>query len=149
MLATLCDLAGVTPPETNEGLSFKPVLEGKTKNIRDVLYGAYSGGSKPGMRCVKQGDWKLIRYEAPDRSVNETQLFNLAENPHELLPEHGKPNLATDPKHADKLKEMEALLLAEMRRLDDPYRFSNQPGDDLPTPPAKAPKAKKGKKAKE
>jgi arylsulfatase A-like enzyme len=146
VLATLCDLAGVQPPQTNEGQSFKPVLEGKTRAIRDVLYGAYSGGGKPGMRAVKQGDWKLIRYESPDRSVNETQLFNLTENPDELLPEHGKPNLAADPKHADKLKEMEALLLAEMRRLDDPFRFSNQPGDDLPTPPTPAKKGK-GKKA--
>jgi energy-coupling factor transporter ATP-binding protein EcfA2 len=34
VLATLCDLAGVQPPESNEGSSFKPVLEGKTKTIR-------------------------------------------------------------------------------------------------------------------
>jgi choline-sulfatase len=145
VLATLCDLAGVQPPETNEGISFKPVLTGGKKVIRDVLYGAYSGGSKPGMRAVKQGDWKLIRYEAPDRSVNEIQLFNLAENPEELLPEHGSPNLAKDPKHAAKLQEMEALLLAEMRRLNDPFRFSNQPGDDLPPPPAPTKKVKKNR----
>jgi len=31
---------------------------------------------------------------------------------------------------------MEALLLSEMRRLDDPYRMWNQPDDGL-TPPAK------------
>lgn len=146
VLATLCDLASVPAPETNEGLSFKPVLEGKTTTIRDVLYGAYSGGGKPGMRCVKQGDWKLIQYEAPDRKVHETQLFNLAQNPHELLPEHGQPNLAADPKNAAKLKEMQALLLSEMRRLGDPYRFSNQPGDDLPPPPAPAKKGKRKKK---
>ncbi len=145
VLATLCDLAGVQPPETNEGISFKPVLTGGKKVIRDVLYGAYSGGSKPGMRAVKQGDWKLIRYEAPDRSVNETQLFNLAENPEELLPEHGRPNLAKDPKHAAKLQELESLLLAEMRRLNDPFRFSNQPGDDLPPPPVPAKRAKKNR----
>lgn len=146
VLATLCDLAGVTPPETNEGLSFKPVLTGEKKAVRDVLFGVYSGGSKPGMRAVKKGDWKLIRYEAPDRGVNETQLFNLAENPEELLPEHGHPNLALDPNHAEKLKEMEALLLAEMRQLNDPWRFSNQPSDDLPPPPAPAGKKKKAKK---
>jgi arylsulfatase A-like enzyme len=146
VLATLCDLASVPAPETNEGLSFKPVLEGKTKTIRDVLYGAYSGGGKPGMRCLKQGDWKLIQYEAPDRKVHVTQLFNLAQNPNELLPEHGQPNLAADPKNAAKLKEMQALLLSEMRRLDDPYRFSNQPGDNLPPPPAPAKKGKGKKK---
>jgi arylsulfatase A-like enzyme len=149
ILATLCDIAGVAAPESNEGISFKPVLMGEKPTIRDVLYGSYAGGSKPGMRCVKQGDWKLIRYEAPDRGVNETQLFNLAENPHELLAEHGRPNLAGDPKHADKLKEMQALLLSEMRRLDDPFRFSDQASDDLPPPPAPAKKAKKTKKAKD
>lgn len=146
LLATLCDLAGVTPPESNEGLSFKPVLMGEKTAIREVLYGAYSGGSKPGMRAVKKGDWKLIRYEAPDRQVNETQLFNLAENPDELLPEHRRPNLALDPQHAEKRREMEALLLAEMRRLDDPWRFSDQPSDDLLPPPAPAAKKKKARK---
>jgi arylsulfatase A-like enzyme len=143
VLATICDLTGVKAPETNEGISFKPVLMGEKQTIRDVLYGAYSGGGTPGMRTVKKDGWKLIRYECPERGVNETQLFNLNDNADELLIEHGRPNLATDPKHADKRKEMEALLLAEMRRLDDPYRFSDQPSDDLPTPPVPAKKAKK------
>jgi arylsulfatase A-like enzyme len=148
VLATLCDLTGIQAPPSNEGLSFRPVLEGRRKQMRDVLYGAYAGGSKPGMRSVKQGDWKLIRYEAPDRGVNETQLFNLADNPDELLPEHGRPNLAHDPAHAARLAEMQTLLLAEMRRLEDPWRFSDQPDDKLPPPPAPATKAGKGKKAK-
>ncbi|MFM2142463.1 MAG: hypothetical protein RLZZ476_1007 [Verrucomicrobiota bacterium] len=141
VLATLCDLAGTPAPATNEGLSFKPVLLGEKPAMREVMYGAYSGGSKPGMRCVKKGNWKLIEYEAPDRQVRETQLFNLAENPHELL----EQNLASDPANAEKLAQMRALLLTEMRRLDDPYRFSNQPSDDLPPPPKPTPK-KGGKK---
>lgn len=148
VLATVCDLTGIQAPPSNEGLSFRPVLEGRRQQMRDVLYGAYAGGSKPGMRCVKQGDWKLIRYEAPDRGVNETQLFNLADNPDELLPEHGRPNLAHDPAHAARLAEMKALLLAEMRRLEDPWRFSDQPDDKLPQPPTPAMKAGKSKKAK-
>lgn len=146
-LATLCDLAGIAAPTTSEGISFKPVLEGKKDTIRDVLYGAYSGGDKPGMRCVKAGDWKLIRYESTASGVSETQLFNLADNPDELLAEHHDPkvialthntpnpnqvNLASDPAYADKLKEMERLLLEEMRNHFDPYRFSNQPDDGLP-----------------
>jgi arylsulfatase A-like enzyme len=145
VLATLCDLAGITPPETNEGLSFKPVLEGQKSTVRDTLYGAYSGGSKPGMRSVKNGDWKLIQYEAPDRSVMETQLFDLSKNPHELLLEHGHPNLAKDPSHNAKLAEMQGLLLAEMRRLEDPWRFSNQPSDNLPPPPTAPAKQAKAK----
>jgi arylsulfatase A-like enzyme len=146
VLASLCDLAGITPPESNEGLSFKPVLLGQKPTVRDTLYGAYSGGSKPGMRAIKNGDWKLIQYEAPDRSVMETQLFDLSKNPHELLPEHGHPNLAKDPAHTAKLSEMQGLLLTEMRRLEDPWRFSNQPSDNLPPPPTAPAKQGKGKK---
>lgn len=141
VLATLCDLAGIEAPPTNEGVSFKPVLQGRQQTVRDVLYGAYSGGTKPGMRCVKKGDWKLIKYDVMDGSVRETQLFNLADNPDEFLQQHQDPqvaaltgvkpqphqvNLAGDPRYADKLAEMEALLLAEMRRLEDPYRLWDQ-----------------------
>jgi choline-sulfatase len=136
-LRTMCDLAGIETPEATEGISFKPVLEGKQEQVRDVLYGVYCGGTKPGMRCVKKGDWKLIKYDVLDGTVRETQLFNLAENPDEYLKEHqglasseAKPNqvdLAEDPRFEAKRKEMEALLLSEMRRHDDPYRFWDQP----------------------
>jgi len=143
-LATLCDLAGIEAPETNEGISFKPVLTGEKSTVREVLYGVYNGGTKPGMRSVKQGDWKLIKYDVMNGSIRETQLFNLKDNPHEFLAEHHAPevvaligsspekhqlNLAADPKYAEKLNEMEALLLAEMRRLNDPWRLWNQPDD--------------------
>jgi arylsulfatase A-like enzyme len=69
LLATFCDLTGVAAPETNEGASFKPVLLGEKQAIRDTLYGVYNGGTKPGMRCVKQGDWKLIKYDVLDGKV--------------------------------------------------------------------------------
>jgi choline-sulfatase len=155
VLATLCDLAGVQPPETNEGLSFKPILMGERDTIRDVLYGVYNGGGKPGMRCVKKGEWKLIKYDAHNGRVRATQLFNLKDNPEEFLIEHHSPevvaltgvtpaehqrNLADNPRYAEKLAEMEAVLLAEMRRLEDPWRLWNQPDDGLPEPPVRAPR---------
>jgi len=142
VLPTLCDLAGIDPPAVVDGLSFKPVLMGKKDQIRDVLYGVYSGGTKPGIRSVKMGHWKLIKYDVLDGKVRETQLFNLAENPHEFLKEHHDPavialtgirpknnqvNLAGNPKYANKLAEMEALLLSEQLRTGDPYRLWNQP----------------------
>jgi arylsulfatase A-like enzyme len=163
VLATLCDLTGTAAPASNEGLSFRPVLDGKKDTVRDVLYGVYCGGTKPGMRSVKKGDWKLIEYDVMDGSVREKQLFNLAENPNELLPQHHDPavialtkntptaaqtNLAGDPRYANKLAEMEGLLLGEMRRYGDPYRLWNQPNDGL-TPPADpiAPKPNQNRKA--
>ena len=152
VLATLCDLAGVPAPASNEGVSFKPVLQGRQRTIRNVLYGAYNGGTKPGMRSVKQGDWKLVKFDVMNGTVRETQLFNLRDNPSEFLAQHHDPavvaltgvkpaahqlNLAGDPRHAPKLAEMEALLLSEMRRLHDPWRLWSQPADGL-TPPREA-----------
>ena len=143
-LSTLCDLAGIAIPATSQGRSFKPVLMGKADTVRDVLYGAYCGGTKPGMRSVRKGDWKLIKYDVMDGKVRQTQLFNLRENPHEYIvqnhdskvkaqskakPGSGQLNLAGDPRHAGKLKEMEALLHSEMKRLGDPHRLWDQPKD--------------------
>jgi hypothetical protein len=102
------------------------------------------------MRCVKKGEWKLIKYDGNNGSVHETQLFNLARNPDELLEQHHDPkvialtghtpepdqiNLAGDLRYANKLKEMESILLAEMRRLHDPWRLWDQPADGLTPPP--------------
>jgi choline-sulfatase len=141
-LPTLCDLAGIEGPDTIEGTSFRPVLENKQETVRDILFGVYCGGSKPGMRSVKKGDWKLIKYDLLDGTVRQTQLFNIAENPNEFLPMHHvstvaamtgiqpeshQTNLAYNPRYADKRKEMEALLLSEMRRLDDPFPLWDQP----------------------
>ncbi|MGY8694561.1 MAG: sulfatase/phosphatase domain-containing protein, partial [Verrucomicrobiia bacterium] len=142
VLPTLCDIASIEKPNTIEGISFKPILDGKQDTIRDVLYGTYSGGTKPGMRSVKTGDWKLIKYDTLDGSVRKTQLFNLADNPDELLQEHHDPkvialtknkpeskqvNLAGNPRYAKKLKQMEDLLLAQMIEHHDPYRLWDQP----------------------
>ncbi len=141
VLPTLCDLAGFDAPSTTEGQSFRGVLEGKQPTIRDVLYGVYAGGTRPGMRSVKQGDWKLIKYDGIDGKLHETQLFNLKENPNEYLKEHQTPevivatghtphatqvDLAEDPRYADQRARMEALLQAEMKRWDDPETLWDQ-----------------------
>ena len=147
LLATLCDLAEIEVPPTSDGRSFRSVLEGREQQVRDVLYGVYSGGTKPGMRSVRRGDWKLIQYDVLDGFVRETQLFHLGENPWELLAQHhdaavvaltGNPpsphhrNLAEDPEYAEPLAEMKALLRREMERWDDPYRLWDQPEDEDP-----------------
>ena len=93
------------------------------------------------MRSLRKGAWKLIKYDVLDGAVRETQLFNLNDNPNEFLQQHHSPevialtgnrpgrdqaNLADDPRYAGIRKEMEALLLAEQKRLDDPYRLWDQ-----------------------
>ena len=102
----------------------------------------FRSGTKPGIRAVKRGKWKLIEWDVLDGSVRKTQLFDLEQNPLELLEEHQDPatvqlignqplprqrNLAEDPEYEEKLAEMREILHAEMRRLDDPWRLWNQP----------------------
>ena len=58
LLPALCDLAGIKVPDTVQAVSFKPVLDGEKETVREVMYGVYSGGTKPGMRCVKKEDRK-------------------------------------------------------------------------------------------
>jgi choline-sulfatase len=131
ILPTVCDLAEIGIPQTAEGISFLPVLKEEENEVRDVLYGVYSGGTKPGMRCVKRGDWKLIKYDMMDGAIRETQLFNISENPNEYISDHKKSgefetNLAGDSVYSDKLLEMEALLLQQMEYHNDPYRLWDQ-----------------------
>ena len=143
-LQTICDLAGIEAPKTTQGHSFTPVLFGNREQMRKYLYGVYCGGTKPGMRSIRSGDWKLIKYDVMDGKIRETQLFNLKENPNEFLKDHHAPevvrltgvqpkpnqvNLAADPKHAKKLAELEALLLSKMKQFKDPYRLWDQPKD--------------------
>jgi len=140
VLPTLCDVAQIPIPSTVEGKSFRAVLEGKQHTIRDVVYGVYAGGTKPGIRAVKEGHWKLIKYDTMNGDVRRTQLFNLATNPLELLSDHHDPsvrstsdvtpapgqlNLADDPEFREKRAYLEALLAAEMKRLDDPFPLWN------------------------
>ena len=150
VLPTMCDMAGIEQPHTCDGKSFLPVLKGETETIRDVLYGVFSrieaknatdkSSSMPGIRAVKKGDWKLIKYDVNNGQIHETQLFNLKENPNELLWEHqdtsiiqltgNKPNphqvnLANDPKYAEQLLEMEKLLLKQQFIYNDPFLLWN------------------------
>ena len=141
VMPTLCDLAGIDVPEGVEGKSFRSVLEGRAQRVRDVVYGVYCGGTKPGMRAVKTDGWKLIRYDLLDGSVRRTQLFDLRTNPEELLIEHHTPeliellgnrpaagqiDLAAEPEYAELRGKLELLLELEMQQLGDPYTLSDR-----------------------
>lgn len=151
ILPTFCEIAGIEIPSTCDGISFLPVLKGESETVRDVIYGVYNAFhekydingncSRPGIRSVKRGDWKLIKYDVYNGQIQKTQLFNLKENPCELLIEHHDPaiirltgnvpephqvNLADNPEFAEKLKEMEILLLQQQFKYDDPFLLWNQ-----------------------
>ncbi len=112
---TVCELAGVESPPQIEGRSLAPVIRGERDGVRDVIFLSYMEGQ----RAVRRGDWKLIRYP----KVNFTQLFNLADDPHEL------ENLADRPELASRVDELMRLLAAEQKRWGDTMPLtSKSPG---------------------
>jgi len=112
---TVCDLVGLTTPQvpgyqqdhrTLDGRSVGPVLRGKQNRIYEHTFGYFRNLQ----RMVRSDDWKLIHYP----KVERWQLFHLAEDPDELQ------NLADDPKHAEKKRELQAKLLQWQTAIHDP-----------------------------
>lgn len=123
---TFCDLAGIDVPTTidsNDGQSFRDVLEGTSTTHRDAVYGVYAGGDKPGIRAVTDGRFKLLKYDVGDNDTQVVQLFDLEQNPFELLPEHGVPNLALEPAYALIRQQLEETLMEKRIEFEDPYSF--------------------------
>lgn len=110
---TIGELAGVQAPAGSEGLSLVPVLTGKTKTRRDVIFTSYTKVQ----RAVRDDRWKLILYP----QVNKSQLFDLSADPDEIR------DLATDPNHADDLARMIRKLEAIQKDYGDtqPLRTEN------------------------
>ena len=54
-LPTACELAGATPPDAIDGISFVPTLKGKPQSSHEFLF--WSFGSK---KAVRKGDWKAV-----------------------------------------------------------------------------------------
>ena len=133
LFPTICQMGRVPVPPCAEGTSLLPLLEGGSIKQRDRLFTSY----RDVQRAIRTDRWKLIRYP----QVNETQLFDLQQDPHELK------NLAGKPEYAEKVKEMMAMLAQAQKDCDDqcPLTVAN-PKPAQWTPPAKLPE-KKGKKA--
>lgn len=65
--ATVLDLAGVTKPETVQGVSFKPVLEDPEQTVRDVIFAEHNWHTHQAHeRMVRLGDYLYIRNTWPD-----------------------------------------------------------------------------------
>ena len=104
---TLCGLAGVTVPDTVEGLDLRPLLDSADASVRDDLLLAYCDVQ----RGVRERKWKLIEYCVNGRRT--TQLFDVEEDPHELH------NRADDPGCAEHLERLRGKLLRWRDELDD------------------------------
>ena len=139
LFPTFAQFGGATLPEGIEGKSLVPIIAGTQTKVRDLCYTGY----RDCQRAVRDQRWKLIRYPL----VDQTQLFDMQTDPHELH------NLAAQPEHATKVKEMLTLLHTEMQSHSDPAPLTvANPQSPTWTPPAPGtlkpaqPKGKRGKK---
>lgn len=131
LFPTICELAQAPVPTSAEGQSLVPLLMGGPAKPRECLFTAY----KDVQRAVRTDQWKLIRYP----QVDQTQLFDLRNDPHELN------NLAAKPDYGARVKEMLGLLAKAQKECDDaclltvanpkPAKWS--PPDKLPARKAK------------
>jgi len=101
---TLCDMVGVSVPNSVEGVSMLPCLKDPDAKRRDNLYLAYDNS----IRGMTDGRHKLIEY-----ACGATQLFDLADDPSEMrnLVDHGESKPA--------LSELRQRLLRTAREWDD------------------------------
>jgi arylsulfatase A-like enzyme len=80
---TLCELAGIDPPASVQGLSFAPLLRGEVTTTHRFVCGVFLDTQ----RMICDGTWKLIVYP----KIRRTQLFQLREDPDEQRDVSGQP----------------------------------------------------------
>lgn len=110
---TVCDMVGVTPPDTVEGESLVPLLTDPSHEIRETVFAVYNDVQ----RMVRDERWKLIRYyksESNRGGTDRIQLFDLKNDPWEIH------DLSTDPAQKKRIKELSIQLENWQKKVEDP-----------------------------
>ncbi len=108
---TFCHVAGVDIPDTFQGTSLRPLLEGAETNGRSDIYSTYHGNQFGlySQRMVRDHRWKYIW-----NATAEDELYDLQSDPGEVH------NLATNPECAGELARLRRRLVAWMDETGDP-----------------------------
>jgi uncharacterized sulfatase len=97
---TLADLSGLTPPKEIQGASLRPLLDDPSKAWERPAFTQVQRGAFPG-HAVSTEKWRYIEW---DGGKAGTQLYDRESDPQEFM------NLASDPKHAKVVEELQALV---------------------------------------
>ena len=99
-------MSGVQIPETVQGSSLVPVIDGRSEEIYPFIVGYF----RDDQRMIRTDRWKYIWYP----QINREQLFDLQSDPHEMN------DLAARPSHTEKLSELRQQLLGWLEQHEDP-----------------------------
>jgi len=102
LFPTLYSLIETHQESYNDGISFLPTLLGQ-ENQKAHAYLYWEFHEKGGRQALRQGDWKLVKYNVFSGDQAQVALFDLGKDPAETT------NLAEA--HPEQLKRMEDLLL--------------------------------------
>jgi arylsulfatase A-like enzyme len=108
LFPTLCELAGVTPPDGLDAQSLTPLLRGERSSHRTQIRSLY----RDFQRMTKTDRWKLIEYAV--NGQRHTQLFDLRHDAWEMN------NLAADPAAVGQLAALRSDLSRWQNDADDP-----------------------------
>lgn len=103
---TVADLAGLKIPESIDGRSLRPVIDGERDEVHPYVVGYFRNFQ----RMIRQGNWKYIEY--PDVEIE--QLFDLKSDPGELV------NLADSAQHAQRRVDLRKKLHSWLADHGDP-----------------------------
>ena len=92
VMPTICELAGIKPPQNTDGISFLPVLKGNQQEKHDYLYWEFPEYN--GQQALRMGKWKAVRKNIKEGNLH-VELYNLetdikeqndvAANHHEII----------------------------------------------------------------
>ncbi len=143
---TLCEIAGIEPPDWLEGTSLMPLVDGSAQEVNDEIFSevTYHAAYEP-KRAVRTQRYKYVRRYDPqdtapmanidasiskdvmvnhglqDRPPGREQLYDLIWDPHEAC------NLAGDPGSAAILEDLRGRLDGWMEATSDPLLDGSVP----------------------
>ena len=110
-MATSLDLGGVEMPAQVQFKSLLPLIEGKSKQSYDAIYGGYVKLQ----RMITMDGYKMIYYP----KIDKTLLYDLRDDPMEMK------NIADDPANAGIIKKLKKRFKQLQKETGDTLSISN------------------------
>lgn len=110
---TLLEAAGLQPPESYDGRSFLPLVQGKSVPWRDALlyeyYWEWNFPMTPTLHALRTDRYKYVR---PYGLWDVDELYDLEADPHEIT------NLAADPQQRKRVDELKTRMFQMLKATD-------------------------------